>query len=458
MSDSPNAGIPYVPENTLDPAAGLNLAIDVIDAKLQTAVISMSLNAPPVGPADGDLYIVSGLVGGPATGAWAGLEDKLVRYRSEGTLWQSFDATLVINLDDGGLYKFIVGSPGGWTLAAGLSDAPNDGTRYVRESGAWVVGELAIIDGDVSPPASVEQPVDAIIFTGFNLTNPSPGVVEVEAASSVLGARQYLTIVDETADLPNSKRLLVGPGLRIDTSVAARLKLINTGGFNKEWRNVDAAVATPVGATAIVVVGTQTTPAKATGGGVVGYIGKRRSTSTTAANNVGSFRSGNAQDEVYAGSGGSAAAAGFYSRIVFGTPVVVAGERFFAGFALNAAEAGTADPSALLNCFGVAKDGADTNYQIIHNDGAGAATKIDTGLAFAANKYFELELSVPSGGGSWDYVLRDMDTGTLYTGSINTNIPANDVGLYWRVWGSVGTTAGTAIAVDLSHVGIRYPL
>jgi hypothetical protein len=134
---TPNNGIPYVTEGTLDPAAGLNLALNVIDALLQTAVISMSLTAPPGSPDDGDLYIPAGIVPGPSTGLWAGLEGKLVRYVADGAFWQSYDASIVINLDDGGLYKNIPGSPGGWTLAAGLSDAPIDGLQYVRRNGAW---------------------------------------------------------------------------------------------------------------------------------------------------------------------------------------------------------------------------------------------------------------------------------------------------------------------------------
>lgn len=105
-----------------------------------------------------------------------------------------------------------------------------------------------------------------------------------------------------------------------------------------------------------------------------------------------------------------------------------------------------------------AQDGGDTNFQIMHNDGASTATKVDTGLAFAANKSFELELSVPSGGGTWNYSLVDLDTGVAYTGSIAANIPANDTALFWRLWGSVGASAGTAVAVDAHYIGLRYPL
>lgn len=103
---TPNTGIPYVPENTQDPAAGLNLALNVIDALLQTAVIDMDQTAPPGGPADGDLHIVAS----PATGAWVGEEDNLARYVDEGDFWQFYEAGtnvhLILNKDDGALYAW----------------------------------------------------------------------------------------------------------------------------------------------------------------------------------------------------------------------------------------------------------------------------------------------------------------------------------------------------------------
>lgn len=103
---TPNTGIPYVPEGTQDPAAGLNLALNVIDALLQTAVINMDLTAPPGSPVDGDLHIVAS----GATGAWAGEDNNLARYVSDGAFWQFYEAGvnvhLVLNKDGGGLYAW----------------------------------------------------------------------------------------------------------------------------------------------------------------------------------------------------------------------------------------------------------------------------------------------------------------------------------------------------------------
>lgn len=101
---TPNAGIPYVPENTLDPAAGLNLSLNVIDALLQTAVIDMSRTAPPSTPSDGERHIVAA----GATGAWAGHDKALARFVAVGATWQFYapgtNVSIVLNKADGGLY------------------------------------------------------------------------------------------------------------------------------------------------------------------------------------------------------------------------------------------------------------------------------------------------------------------------------------------------------------------
>lgn len=194
MTTTPNINIPYVPENTLDPAAGLNLALNFIDALLQTAVISIDQTAPPMTNSDGDLYIVAG-TGGVATGAWAGHELDLARYVAEGDFWQFFEAGVevhyVINREDGNLYKFIEGSPvGSWVLAAGLSDAPSDGTRYVRKNAAWeaLTGLLTVQDSD-SPP-TVDEVHTIIVGAGLQVMPVSPGVVMLN------NALQYAPVID----------------------------------------------------------------------------------------------------------------------------------------------------------------------------------------------------------------------------------------------------------------------
>lgn len=101
---TPSNAIPYVPENTQDPAAGLNLSLNVIDALMQTFVLNMNLAAPPASPVDGQMHIVAAA----ATGAWAGQTNNLARYVALSASWQFYpagtQARIVFNQADGGLY------------------------------------------------------------------------------------------------------------------------------------------------------------------------------------------------------------------------------------------------------------------------------------------------------------------------------------------------------------------
>ena len=115
MSTTPNNGIDYVPENTTDPAAGLNLALDTIDALLQLAVIGIE-TAPPCGASDGDRYIVDT----GATGDWSGEDNKVARYVATGDYWQFHEAKIALNLSDSKIYL----NSGGWaeyTPSAGIA-------------------------------------------------------------------------------------------------------------------------------------------------------------------------------------------------------------------------------------------------------------------------------------------------------------------------------------------------
>lgn len=104
-----NNDIPFVPENTTDPAAGLNQALNVIDALLQIAVVAMQ-DDPPMSPAEGQRYIV----GAAGTGAWSGQSNRLARYL-DGS-WSYYDARYAVNLSDGDLY---IRNDTGWESVSG---------------------------------------------------------------------------------------------------------------------------------------------------------------------------------------------------------------------------------------------------------------------------------------------------------------------------------------------------
>lgn len=138
---TPNTGIPYVPEGTLDPAAGLNLSLNHIDALLQATVQQVGVASPPGGLVDGDSFIV-----GVGTGAFAGQDDNLARYVAEGASWQFFSAgsevRIVFNLEDLRIYVFDPATAGGWVpypVLSSLANAANDGAAA---SAGVAVGEV----------------------------------------------------------------------------------------------------------------------------------------------------------------------------------------------------------------------------------------------------------------------------------------------------------------------------
>ncbi len=102
MTNTVNNLIPFVPENTTDPAAGLNLSLYIIDMLLNVSVETVGDNAPPATPNDGDRYIV----GTSATGAWAGHENELAMWIDNGSYWEFRAAYSVYNKADSAIYVY----------------------------------------------------------------------------------------------------------------------------------------------------------------------------------------------------------------------------------------------------------------------------------------------------------------------------------------------------------------
>lgn len=101
---TPANNLPLVAENTLDPAAGLNASLDMIDGLLQVSVEAIQ-NDPPVSPSNGQCW----LVGAAGTGAWLGQDNKVARYEGTGGTWSFFNARLIINQADESLYGLFGG-------------------------------------------------------------------------------------------------------------------------------------------------------------------------------------------------------------------------------------------------------------------------------------------------------------------------------------------------------------
>ncbi|WP_444909374.1 DUF2793 domain-containing protein [Microbulbifer sp. TRSA005] len=91
MSNTPNNGIPYAQEGTLDPAVSLNQALDTADTLLQLEMLAIQ-NDPPGSASDGDRYLVA-----TGTGVWAGKDGQLALYVADPGYWQFFPAKVALN-------------------------------------------------------------------------------------------------------------------------------------------------------------------------------------------------------------------------------------------------------------------------------------------------------------------------------------------------------------------------
>lgn len=215
---TPNRNIPYVPEGTLNPAAGLNLSLNFIDALLQTAVIAIDLTAPPGSPTDGDLYIVAG-IGGTATGAWTGHEDDLARYVSEGNSWQFFEAgsevVIVLNMEDGGLYAYAVNdSSPSWqpAVAGGASSAP-----IIQMSASDLITDLIAATSVAYCRAPRAMTLTAVRASLIDASSSGAVTVDINVnGSTILSTKLTIDATETTSVTAATPAVISSPGINDD--------------------------------------------------------------------------------------------------------------------------------------------------------------------------------------------------------------------------------------------------
>lgn len=191
MTDSINNGIPYVPENTIDPAAGLNESIKIIDRLLQLQVLGLKQNTPAVSPSYGDRYIV-----GPSpTGAWAGHELELAEW-VVGDVWEFSAAHVTVY---------------------GTSVYINTGTDWVEATagGAPAWGEIV---GDI------DDQTDLIAKFAEYVTAVSLSLVATSGAAedvSIDDAGDYYTSAEVEGALQEVGEEISGSAAALDLVIAA---------------------------------------------------------------------------------------------------------------------------------------------------------------------------------------------------------------------------------------------
>lgn len=151
---------------------------------------------------------------------------------------------------------------------------------------------------------------------------------------------------------------------------------------------------------------------------------------------------------------------GFFFVCRFGRSRGVAANatlRGFTGLCNQTNNLTDADPSTYNSVLGVGCDAADTNYQIMHKNGAGAVTKVDTGFPKAVDDTSEMyELAMFTSPSDTNVYVRftRLSDNAVFEHVITTNKPADTQLLSARGFYSVGGTS-SVIGYSLSSLYIE---
>lgn len=157
--------------------------------------------------------------------------------------------------------------------------------------------------------------------------------------------------------------------------------------------------------------------------------------------------------------GNAAGLGGFDVRWPFGLASFAAGYRAFVGFRALAALIPNVDPSTLVNIIGIGLNAGDTQWSLMHNDAADAATVVPLGPQFdvAVDALLQVRISADPNAASVDWEVRNLESGATASGSLAADIPAATVFLSSHVWANTGTDATTALMLDVGEIPAETP-
>lgn len=140
----------------------------------------------------------------------------------------------------------------------------------------------------------------------------------------------------------------------------------------------------------------------------------------------------------------------------FGASQLPTGPRLLCGMTTVTYVAVAAEPSALTSAHmaGFCKDSGDTNIQFMSKDGT-TAGKTDTGIALAANGWYEASVWMLPGSNTVYGLLIRLDTGAIWYGSRSSNVPANGSLLFPQIVGGLSATTGTAFILQFGSMTLR---
>ena len=217
--------------------------------------------------------------------------------------------------------------------------------------------------------------------------------------------------------------------------------------------------------------------------GNLGYISQQSAiSSTTGTINYPSFGGSNwIGKRRLANSYYSAATIGSFSQVLSAAPAMAIGNantiaeffcasehttavntvRSFSGMKATTSSIGNVDPSTLTQIIGIGNDSGDTNMQIMHNDTAGTATKLDLGSSFPA-KYnintnaYRAEFHNFFGTVNWLVKVENLVTGAKTSRYISTDVAGINTQLYPFVYMGNGLTASEVRMLMFSWIFKNY--
>ena len=342
------------------------------------------------------------------------------------------------------------------TQATALLDNFTSTTKGLVPASGGGTSAFLRADGSFAAPV----PVGATTQVQFNNAGA------FGAASEVLVENNQLRLpnaVSVTAPASGGARLLgrldagrTLPAFLSQDGVVRDIQTAMTRNSPSIWKSQPGATTlTVIGAAVPTAVGTATSAAIATTN-LFAMTPKVEYLVTIAATTaVAGFRLTALQVAV----GGAAGLGGFHFVGRWGpaTGVATTTNRAFFGMANVTGAPTDVEPSTMINGVWMGWDAADTNIQIMTNDGIGTATKIDLGASFPVpvtdrTALYELSLYSPKATTqSVAWLVTDLVSGATASGTITTDLPTTATLLAPRGWISVG---GTSAVIGMGLVSM----
>lgn len=330
-----------------------------------------------------------------------------------------------------------------WTTVSGGGGSPGGSTTQIQYNNAGAFAGDADFTWDATNNDLVLGGTDTGITLQGITNEPSPPAA----------GRGHLYAKDIAARMMPK---WVGPS-GYDYPIQSHIAFNNTSWWVAAG---NSTTITAVGAAALTATGTATAINVATTN-IYTMMRKLEYLVTTAATTaVAGFRGGVAQRRI--GTPSASIPGGFFFACRWGpaTGVATTTNRGFVGMTNSTAAPTDVQPSTLTNMVGMGWDAADTNIQLMCNDGAGTATKTDLGASFPVptadrTNMYELVLFSPnSTTQSVGYRVTNLGTNAQVSGTITTDIPSNTTLLAPRGWMSVGGTS-SVIGIALTSLYIE---